>query len=246
MNPKFQVDGQLGNLLEPVSTLTAIILGISIILAFIAFRKLQGSIRLLVAHMLLSYYVELMGLTTQHTPNHLIFVIYVPFDFALMLFATQDYIRSIFRPFAIICTLIFSTLYINSVYRNGLNIMPFDAIVPYWCMLVVAWFLVLLFNTRRRQSSETSGIYVLSTFIMLFYGCAIPVWGMFHFNTIHHMQVGRLLQEATNAFSLARYLFTGIGLLMIVRKPRGNDKAPNVKSAREGFPVSGSASAREA
>ncbi len=217
METRLQIEGRFENLLRPELGLAVLFIGIAMIMALIAFKRLECSIRLLVIHIVLSLYVELIGTLTNGTQNHLLFTVYIPFDFGLMLFAARDYIKSIFRPLALVCCLVFLSLYVYALYRDGLKLMPFMAMLTYWIMLLAVWLMVLVFNMRRPQTNETRGIYFISGFVMLFYGCTIPIWAMFRFNMINHPRLGNLLQNTSSAVSMARYLFTGVGLLIIAR-----------------------------
>ncbi len=189
-----------------------------------SFRRIPNALRLLVIQALCAFSVDFTGFLIRQfgssTNNHILFNIYIPIDFLLMLFATRMMLG---RQFWMIggggIGAVFAA-WIYSIVRTGPHVFANQAMIVSAIVLMIAYFLVLLRQVQLERSEQTYGIYCIAISVMLFYCCIIPNMGFMHYITRLDMDLASRLTNITHVVSSLRYILTGIGLFLIARSSK--------------------------
>jgi hypothetical protein len=204
------------SLLIPVITIT-----FCIVAGLMSFRNIPAALRLLILQACIALLADILGLLSIRTNllpiNQILFNIYIPLEFLLMLFAARANFGRHFRVFSLAGIICFLISYGLSMTRAGIFHLATQTIAVCAVILTITYFVVLLQNIQRESSGYTTGIYCIAVAVMLYYCCIVPYFGFMHYITEHDLRLAKQLYYINNVLSSLRYVCTGIGLLILSR-----------------------------
>ena len=183
------------------------------------FKRIPGSLKLLVVQAIVAFTGDMIGsmFSKFGIPNHIFFNIYIPIDFLLMLFATRIFFGKKYWRAAGIAVIIFFAGWGYAMLHKGPYVFANHSVILGSIMLIIAYFMVLLKQTQEARNEYTFGIFCIGGSVMLFYCCIIPNMGFLHYLIRLDMDLASRLNVITNVVSTLRYIFTGIGFLLLAR-----------------------------
>ncbi len=188
------------------------------IAAVFTLGRLSTSIRWLAVHAIVSVYVDVLAMLHTKLNNHVIFSLYLPFDFLFMTLAARDYLKQWFLPVITIASTVFALVLIYVLRKHGQEYIPFEGVVTSFMLQAAIWLLVLIRTLRMPSGRETSAIYLISGGLFLFVCTSIPVWAMYRYNISHYPGLSRSLQGLVNVAGILRYLSTTIALILLANQ----------------------------
>lgn len=189
--------------------------GICAVIGLACISRIRTSVRMLVIHAILSFYVDVLALLNSTVNNHIVFILYIPFDLLLVSLATRDYLGRWFIPCVSTASLAGLTVFLYVLNKRGLDYIPTEAVVTSFILQGVIWFVALLRTLRKPLERETIAIYVISGSLLLFLCCSVPLWGMFRYNMTHYPALSRSLQSLVSIANIIRYSGTAIAFILL-------------------------------
>jgi hypothetical protein len=191
-------------------------------------KQVPGTFGLLVVQAWVTLVTESLGVASSSLPaysNHILFNVYMPIDFLLMLYAGQKEMGQKLKQFNLFSIIIYFLVWGGSLLVKGLFVMANFAIICGAIILTIRYFLVLLWNSRQLGGPLTTGIYLIAISVVLYYCCVIPNFSLMYYFLKHDEELAMRVYLINDVLSCLRYLFTGFGLLMISGAFRTNTAA---------------------
>lgn len=181
-------------------------------------KHLPPSFQLFTAQAWLAVAVEVIAQIWMHEypnrSNHLVYNIYMPFDFILLFLAGYDYLERRTKLVNWIGIGAYLVVWVASLSIQGIHKMANFSIICGAIILTIRYIQVLIWNAKQPSGALTTGIYFVAVAILVYYCCMIPLFSLMHYFIRENLELAARIFYVNNGLAALRYIGAGIGLLI--------------------------------
>jgi hypothetical protein len=177
--------------------------------------RIPTTVRVLVIHAMLSFYVDVLATLNTTVNNHIVFILYIPFDLLLVSLAARDYLGRTFLPLIVSGLLIAISVFVYVLNKRGGEYIPFEAVVTSFIIQGIIWFIAMLRTSRHSLQRDTIAVYLISGSLLLFVCGSVPMWAMYRYNMVHNPGLSKSLQGLVSIANVLRYSGTAIAFILL-------------------------------
>lgn len=194
---------------------------IALVIGFFSYARLHKVYRVLVVQVLLACMVELAGflINLKRSPNIWLYNCYMVIDCGLLLWTAWMYVplRRL-RNRLLVCYGVFISCWTMEIILGGWYTLALKALIIH-CIIQVLLYIWILYRQANTYEGRLilSPAFWVSTAVVLFYGCCIPLFSLHHYFA-RHIDEFEKIRFIVYAASCIRYTIYSYVFLLCYRQ----------------------------